>query len=413
MSKSIVEAISAVIAADRIPYLEGPPGWGKSSILKTLAVKKNAKLFIVYLAQVAGNEIHGIPVVNKELLTLGERQFTVVEQAPPRWAVEAAQMQNAIIFFDEVNQVSPSDQGQLMSILTERLVGSVHLDRSRIAIVAAGNPPEMSAGGWKFTPPARRRFVKLDMRLDPIEFASMDAFPSNWGYDLPPVVKFGNELPVNLRVKYRNMLAAYVRSRPNCFELPKDLGTMSEGFVCPATIEDSADLLAATEAFVEKSLQGEIRHQLLAGSVGIAAAADILTFLDLLDVPNADDLLDDPTNFVSSPRTIDLDKLYYLLMSLGEAMRFRTRKTTESSSKAVLTRAQTSWQNAIKIATYLQANSAPKDLLCMFVGFLVRADVRPKQVVPPKEVAELIETLSVLKASGLSSTELANFGDAS
>src|SRR4051812_4524813 len=83
------EAIKTCILADKVPYIEGPPGWGKSALVKFIGRLLGVKVIVHYLAQRAGNEIHGIPVVKRETLTINGVEHTLVEQAPPRVVLEA------------------------------------------------------------------------------------------------------------------------------------------------------------------------------------------------------------------------------------------------------------------------------------------------------------------------------------
>lgn len=400
-------AIRACILADKIPYIEGPPGWGKSAMCKAMAKEFKAKLFLVFLAQRAGNEIHGIPVVRREPLMLNGKEFQIVEQAPPRFAVEAAgEPINALIFLDELNQLSPADFGQVMSIFTERLVGDVKLPRERIALLGAGNPPEMSAGGWRMPLPARRRIVKLQMELNAGAFCDPGAFPSNWGFELPELVKFGKKLDQAERFRMRTLLAAWVHANADVFNLPKDLSKMYDGWASPAVVEDVADILVSIKQNVIEDQAGEVRHALLTGAMGKIHADSLMLFMDNMDVPDAREVLDDPKPFMSLGTIPEPDKLYYFLMSLAEEQRFRTEATRETDKKAVLTKAQNSWYNALEVVSYLNKKGAPKDLLVMLVGNLVSAGVKPKAVQPPKVVGEFAALTATMRASGVSFASL-------
>lgn len=379
---------------------------------KALAREFKAKLFLVFLAQRAGNEIHGIPVVRREPLRIGDREFQVVEQAPPRFAVEASsaagKAENALIFLDELNQLSPADFGQVMSIFTERLVGEIPLPREHVALLGAGNPPEMSAGGWRMPLPARRRVVKLQMRVSAPAFCAPHAFPSNWGFDLPEVTKFGKTLDQEERYRSRTLLAAWVHTNQDVFTLPKDLSKMYDGWASPAVLEDVADMLVSIKQYVPESEQSEVREMLLNGSMGLAHAGSLMTFMDNMDVPDAREVLDDPKPFMSSGGITEPDKLYYFLMSIAGEVRFRTQAAKDITRKAVVEKAKNSWYNALEVVSFLNKQGSPRDMLTMLVGNLVSVGTKPKAVTPPKVVSEFAPLIATMRASGV---ELARLGE--
>jgi hypothetical protein len=396
----LLEAIRVALLTDQVVYLEGPPGWGKSALCKMLASVYGVRLFLVYLAQRAGNEIHGLPVVARESLQLDDRTYTVVEQAPPRYAVEARHTpQGSLIFMDELNQLDPQAMGQVMSIISERLVGDVPLPRESIALIAAGNPPEMSAGGWRMPLPMRRRLVKLTMEVDAPAFCDPGCFPNNWGYPLGTVQKFGHVLDAETRYRKRTLLAAWVHAQPDCFVI-KDVAKMHDGFVSPATLEMAADLLAGVDQYVDKKDQGIVRQMLLRGVLGPVAADAVTVYLDNLDVPDARLVLDAPGVLLNKP-LLPPDKLYYFLMSMVEEQRFRTGAAAGKDAGPILKRAQQSWYNALEVVAGLQVQGVPTDLLCMALGNLQNPEVKPRKVVPPPVVDKLAPLLTTLRTAGV------------
>ena len=402
----------AAMRADQIPLLEGQPGIGKSALVYAVAREMGAHVITFRLGEQPPEEMHGLPIISPDPIEINGKAYRAVVKAPPDWVAAALNHDGwVIVFLDELLHLSDSGQGMALAILHDRIAASIRLDRAKIAIVAAGNPPELSAGGWKRTAPLTRRTVILVVNVDTMEFSSMDAFPSNWGYPLEPIVKFGQELNMQLRLKWRGILAAYVRARPNCFDI-KDVAEMSNGFLCPATCETIADLGASVEQFTSKtpaSLQGVVRQELFVGAVGLAAASDILAFIDMMDVPSADELLDNPDPYIQGDQAPSFDKLYYLLMSLSRVMEQRTQQSIKTPTKAVSAVTMSSWQAAVKLAVFFQKKGAPKDLLCMFVAKLVSPSVKPKSAVPPPEMLELFTTLDILKVAGLSGAGLTGF----
>ena len=408
-----VSAVQAAGLAGKVPYLVGAPGIGKTAVAKAIARDLQADLFLICLAQRAGNEIHGIPIVAKEPIKIGTQEFTVVRQSPPAYAVEAKQSERALLFFDEFNQLSPTDAGQAMTICSERRIGESSLAKNQVMMMAAGNPPEMSAGGWKMPPPVRRRLVVLPMEVDAKSWASPHAFPTNWGYPLEPLQVFGEKHAITEeeRLRKRTILAGWVHSKPDIF-INTNVAKMLEGYVCPATCDDAADLLASIDKFVPKAQQGGARQALLTGCLGPIGCNGIMTFMDNLDVPDAREVLDNPKPFFASfsEKSLDPAKLYYFLMSLVEETRFRTKAHKEDPKESLLKKAQTAWYNGMEIAGFLSKKKAPSDFLVMFVGNMQNADVIPKKVDVNKcdVIDEFASLISVMRAAGFNWVQLGN-----
>lgn len=410
---AFVEAVRCAGLIGQVPYLEGAPGIGKTEVVKAIARDLGADLFVVCLAQRAGNEMHGIPVVGREPVRLGDRDYTVVQQAPPQYAIEAknSKKSRAVIFFDEFNQLSPTDAGQAMTIFSERLIGEVRLPRNDVMMVAAGNPAHLAAGASPMTPPVRRRLMVLPMEVDAKAWAAPHAFPSNWGYELAPLNVFGGHpLPEDDRMRKRTLIASWVHSKPDVF-VNKDVAKMREGYVCPATCEVAADVLAGVEAFVSKDHQALSRMMLLTSCLGPAGCQGLTTFLDNLDVPDPREVLDDPKKFFAQypSKRMDHAKMYYFLMSLVEETRFRTKDHLKENRESLLKRAQKAWYNGLEVAGFLSENGAPADFLVLFIGNMQSEGTIPKKV--DVSLCPVIEKftpmIATMRAAGVNWVKLA------
>lgn len=381
MVDAFVQAVYAAGMAGKVPYLVGSPGIGKTAVVKSLAKVLQAKLYLVYLARTAGYEIHGIPTIGRSPIKVGDSEVVVVEQAPPRYAIEAGQQEKAVIFFDELNQLSPPDMGQVMTIFSERTIGPVFLPRSKVIMVAAGNPPEVSAGGWKLPPPVRRRLVVLPMTPDARAWAEPDNFPSNWGFPLEDIAVFGeeNKLTEEERLRKRTIIAAWIRSDPSLFNQP-DPVKMSEGFVCPATCEDAADLLAAVDRFVDEKNRPEVRVALLSGVLGEAGCCSFINFMENLKTPSAEEVLSNPAILEKWPDAIEPSRLYYLLMAVTEEVRFSVQRARSKNTEELWQQARNKWYAALEAVGLLQKMGAPVDILVLCVANIVSPDNTPKKV---------------------------------
>jgi hypothetical protein len=425
---SMLNELMSVVMADKVPYLESPPGWGKTSVAKILAKHLADKLSttpirvaVVFLAQRAGNEIHGLPVISPERVLFDNREMTIVEQAPPAYAVEAARGDsNWLLIFDELNQLSPSDAGQAMSIFTERRIGDVNLSRNFVGMVAAGNPVEVSAGGWTLPPPLRRRVVALKMEANTSDFAASSAFPDNWGQPIPEIVKFGKTLDMSLRRRFRLEIAAWAHKSPDLFDVPKDITAWNDGFACPATLEDGADLLASMAQYRRESLSDEayreLQYTVLSGAIGPGNANSFLEFSRKAEIPDPLSILNNPavadhegrlTLFSSRP-----DLLYFFLLTSLEALRYSRRSVAEvkqktAADRAVVNQHHTLWENFFLLMKLLHEKyAASPDVVAMAIATAVRPDLKDPRSSPPKILNKMSELVGLARQVGLDTADV-------
>ena len=97
-------------------FVLGEAGWGKTSIIKSLAKKHGRSIITVYLDKAEAVDLGGIPVPMQ-----GKRGGVHQELAMPAWAEYMYERPNKkfLLFFDEMNQAAPDVQNALMPIVLE------------------------------------------------------------------------------------------------------------------------------------------------------------------------------------------------------------------------------------------------------------------------------------------------------
>ena len=133
-------------------FLWGPPGIGKSSIVKKIAEDKSLNLIDLRISQLAPTDIRGLPFVQD-----GMARF-----APPSFLPREG---GGILFVDEFNMASPSMMGIAQQLILDRQVGDYTVPDGWF-IVAAGNRTEDRAAVSQMPAPVANRFIHFNVESD-------------------------------------------------------------------------------------------------------------------------------------------------------------------------------------------------------------------------------------------------------
>ena len=154
--KSAKKAIRFAIKKRRPVFLWGPPGIGKSDIVKQIGEDAGREVIDVRLALWEPTDIKGIPYYN-------------ADQGKMVWAPPAELPTNAdstaIIFLDELNSAPPAVQAAAYQLILNRRVGTYTLPKG-VDIVAAGNREGDRGVTYRMPAPLANRFVHLEMKVD-------------------------------------------------------------------------------------------------------------------------------------------------------------------------------------------------------------------------------------------------------
>ena len=122
-------SIRKCIKIQRPVFMWGPPGIGKSDIVKQIADEFNRPVIDVRLSLWEPTDIKGIPYYNSQANTMS--------WAPPS-ELPTDPDSNAILFLDELNSAAPATQAAAYQLILNRRVGTYILPKG-VSIVAAGN----------------------------------------------------------------------------------------------------------------------------------------------------------------------------------------------------------------------------------------------------------------------------------
>lgn len=147
---NIAEALAAVIPTRRPVYLWGPPGIGKSSLVKQAADQLGLSVLDVRAVLLDPVDLRGIPAVNGD-----HRAHWCVPDFLPRDG-------RGILFLDELAQAPPLVQSACLQLTLDRRIGEYQLPDAW-TVVAASNRQEDRAGAHRLISPLLNRFVHLDL----------------------------------------------------------------------------------------------------------------------------------------------------------------------------------------------------------------------------------------------------------
>lgn len=283
----------AICIAARIPViLWGPPGQGKTSVIRAIADQQGRHLEVLLASIREPQDFAGLPSIHEGRARL----------VPPDWALRLADIGDGILFTDEVNTAPPSVQAALLRVSLDKVAGDCDLGPDT-SVVAAANPPEQAADGWDLAPPLANRFCHLNWDL-PAEVVR-DGFTGKWRHYPVPATSPSDVHGAITRESVN--VAGFLSARPDlATALPKTSAEQGRAFPTPRSWE----MVAVLTAWANVTGQSEGVHRVLVrGCVGPGASAEYLTYRESLDLPDPEKVLSKPRDFVVPSRT---DQIYVI-----------------------------------------------------------------------------------------------------
>ena len=150
------KALRKCLNVKRPVFIWGPPGIGKSDIVKQLGDEQGCEVIDVRLSLWEPTDIKGIPFYNSKSNSM--------EWAPPI-ELPTDPNSNAILFLDELNSAAPATQAAAFQLVLNRRVGTYVLPKN-VSIVAAGNRDSDKGVTYRMPTPLANRFIHLELRTD-------------------------------------------------------------------------------------------------------------------------------------------------------------------------------------------------------------------------------------------------------
>jgi hypothetical protein len=158
--KGAKRSLRKALKSKRPIFIWGPPGIGKSDIIKQLGTELDAHVIDVRLSLWEPTDIKGIPYFDSND---GTMRWAPPSELPSKEF--AKNHKQIILFMDELNSAAPSVQAAAYQLVLNRKVGTYELP-DNVVMVAAGNRETDKGVTYRMPAPLANRFVHLEMAVD-------------------------------------------------------------------------------------------------------------------------------------------------------------------------------------------------------------------------------------------------------
>lgn len=270
-------SIKHAISKKRPIFLWGPPGIGKSDIVKQIADSIDAHVVDVRLSLWEPTDIKGIPYFDSN-------SGTMVWGAPSELpnAEMAAKYKNIVLFLDEMNSAAPSVQAAAYQLILNRKVGTYVLP-DNVMIVAAGNREADKGVTYRMPAPLANRFIHLELAVN---------FDDWFGW------------AVNNNI-HKDVVGYLTFAKKDLYDF--DPKSASRSFATPRSWSFVSELL-------EDNLDSNTTTDLVAGAVGEGLAVKFMAHRKVASsMPNPSDILEGK---VKEMKSKEISAMYSLTVSL-------------------------------------------------------------------------------------------------
>lgn len=297
-------AIGLAYHSNTPTILWGPPGQGKSSVLKALAGHMKVPFWLLVLAQSAPEDVGGTPVVIPPDAPGG---IPMVRRAPMGWLAEAHAAEEGLVLFDEISNASGALRAAALSGFDDNAqFGDTKLPHGVRRMLAA-NPPDMAEDGWPLGGPFSNRIFHVRDWALPAEVFAAGLRTGVW--PTVPTLEFRN-LEKSLAWAADVVAAFVTASEVRLTRLPVDDDERQYPWASPRSWTICARMLGYARAAriidpptetnphpEPRRIDSDTRFLIYSGCVGDAVATGFKDFVDNLSLPDPRAILEDPTSW--------------------------------------------------------------------------------------------------------------------
>ena len=282
--KAAKKAIRKSIQVRRPVFLWGPPGIGKSDLVKQIGDDAGREVIDVRLALWEPTDIKGIPYYNADK--------GAMVWAPPA-ELPTDPESTAIIFLDELNSAPPAVQAAAYQLILNRRVGTYHLPKG-VDVVAAGNREGDRGVTYRMPAPLANRFVHLEAKVDFDDW-------QDWA---------------TLNKIHPDVVGYVGFAKQDLYDF--DPKSASKSFATPRSWSFVSDLLS------DNDIDNDTLATLIAGAVGDGLSNKFMAHRKIAGkLPKAEDILDGK---VKDLQIKEVSAMYSLTVSLCYELKDRAEK---------------------------------------------------------------------------------------
>lgn len=268
-TQDVISMLDAARAASLPTILWGPPGTGKTALVKALAEKHNIPFRLLLGSTIDPTDVAGLPALKVD----AEGRTTTVNSLPD-WAADLIEAGEGILFLDELNTASPSVMAAELSLLQGRHVGQ-HKLPDKVWILAAANESDVAADGWTLPAPLANRLLHIEW--NPSDEDWFEGMMEGWGQELTPRQK-------DERVKIISFLQ---QNKKLIQEMPDDPESAGKAWPSRRSWDNCANVLASID-------EPRVRRVAMRGFVGETVEATYDIWVRNLKLPTYQSVISNP-----------------------------------------------------------------------------------------------------------------------
>lgn len=252
-------ALGTSVAIRRPLMIYGPPGVGKSDIVRAFAKSRGMELRDVRLSMMDPSDIRGLPMPNEAR--------TQTRWIPPEFFPPTNTKKPGILFLDELTSAPPAVQATAYQLVLDRRVGEYELPASW-HVIAAGNRTTDKGVAYQVPAPLRSRFIQVTLEASHKDLTA-HAIASKW----------------------RPEIIAFLNFRPEAtFAFDPSVNPLA--YPCPRTWEMTNAILENNQL----SAIDPLSLELIAGTIGQGTATEFAGFLNTVnELPTYEEIVKSPT----------------------------------------------------------------------------------------------------------------------
>lgn len=261
--RHLKKAIAASITRKRPMMIWGPPGVGKSDMVRQVAHDLHRSIRDVRLTLLDSVDLRGFPYRDEDA---NRMHFSV----PPFLPTDPDA--DDVLFLDEINAAEPQVQAAAYQLILDRKLGEYRLP-DQVTVIAAGNRETDQSVVHTMSAALANRFIHVEAATNLDDWRQ---WARTNGID--------------------ERLLSFLAFRPG---LLHDFDADKKAFPTPRSWEFANDMINATDDAI-------VDRELISGTVGEGAAAEFLTFCNIYqNLPDVDELLKNPGT-ASVPEQLDV-----------------------------------------------------------------------------------------------------------